>query len=452
MAMNQSDKKALYNQKKEKLLSELKCGGSFSLSKKTSNLFRKKGSDQTKKLDVKSFNQVISIDPQSLTAEIEAMITYEELVKETLQYDLLPPVVPELKTITVGGALVGLGIESSSFKYGLVHETILEVEVLTGDGKILICTPENEHRDLFFALPNSYGTLGVALKIKLSLNPAKKTIRLTNLSFSDPTIFFDAMKELCLKKRLEKQDAFIDGVIFNNKEMYIILGEFVEEKHPLSNYTYMSPYFQAIQKKKIHYLSTYDYIWRWDSDWFWCSKHFGMHNPILRFLFGKFTLQSSFYWKMNRLFASNPLLKALSKLLSKPSETVIQDILIPTQNAPQFYEFFEKAIGITPIWICPFHSRSEKKIHPLFPLDPKPLYIDFGFWDIVQSTETKGFLNRKIEQKTKELAGYKSLYSESFYTEEEFWAIHAKETFSKLKGKYDPNGSFKGLYEKCVRS
>jgi hypothetical protein len=39
-------------------------------------------------------------------------------------------VVPELKTITVGGTIVGIGIESSSFKHGFVHEGLLEADVL----------------------------------------------------------------------------------------------------------------------------------------------------------------------------------------------------------------------------------------------------------------------------------------------------------------------------------
>ena len=54
----------------------------------------------------------------------------------------------------------------ASFKYGLVHETLLELEVLLGDGSVVPATPDNEHRDLFFGFPNSYGTLGYALRVK----------------------------------------------------------------------------------------------------------------------------------------------------------------------------------------------------------------------------------------------------------------------------------------------
>ena len=48
--------------------------------------------------------------------------------------------VPQLKTITIGGAVAGVGIEASSFSYGLVHDTMLELEVLLGDGSVVVCT------------------------------------------------------------------------------------------------------------------------------------------------------------------------------------------------------------------------------------------------------------------------------------------------------------------------
>lgn len=449
--MTRSDE---YERKKRAIAEDfrknLSRGSTFALDKKTSNLFRAPKQGPSQKLDVKQFNRVLSVDPINRIAVVEAMTTYEDLVAETLKYNCLPPVVPELKTITIGGALVGLGIEASSFRYGLAHETILEVEVLTGDGAIVACSPENEHKDLFFALPNSYGTLGYALKIKLKLIPAKKFVRLTNIRFHNIELYFEKLQQFCLKNRSLEADTYIDGVIFSPDEMYIALGEFVDEAPYASNYTYMNVYFQSIRKKTTDYLTTCDYIWRWDSDWFWCSKHFGMHYKILRLLFGKWMLRSAVYWKIMRLAASNLLLKSLVKLFTKPSESVIQDILIPIQNAPQFFDFFHRSIGISPIWICPFQSYTEKR-YSLFPIDPAPLYIDFGFWDIVPSDKPKGTFNKQIEKKAVDLDGYKSLYSDSFYSEEDFWRIHSKSAFAQLKAKYDPKKAFKNLYEKCVQ-
>ncbi len=443
-----------YEKKKREIVEEFKrnleAQGTFSLGKSTSNLFRNRTFNGVKKLNVKQLNQVLAIDPVALVAEVEAMTTYEDFVNETLIFHCLPPVVPELKTITVGGALVGLGIESSSFRYGLVHETVLEIEVLTGDGKVLTCTPENEHRDLFFAFPNSYGTLGIALKVKMKLIPAKPYMKLTNFRFSDRAAFFKRIHELCEAKRFGINGCYIDGVIFSPTEQVIVLGEPVDVAPYTSNYKYLKIYYQSIRDHRENYLTMLDYIWRWDPDWFWCSKHFGMQHPLMRLLFGKWMLHSKVYWKIKHMAFSNPFFRTLMKVFEKPTESVIQDILIPIHNAAEFARFLDVMIGITPIWICPYFVYQPESHYTLAKFDPAAFAVDFGFWDVIPSNHPNGHYNRLIEAKAEELDGYKSLYSDSFYSEEKFWQIHPKKAFTELKRKYDPQKSFKDLYEKCV--
>ena len=70
------------------------------------------------------------------------------LVAVPVPTDRLPEsphvVVPELKTITVGGTIVGIGIESSSFKHGFVHEGMLEADILIAAGNVVTIRPDNE--------------------------------------------------------------------------------------------------------------------------------------------------------------------------------------------------------------------------------------------------------------------------------------------------------------------
>ena len=124
------------------------------LAKRTSNLFRTRARGRSGPgLDVTGFDGVLEVDVEARTADVLGMTTYEHLVDATLPYGLMPMVVPELKTITLGGAVTGLGIESSSFRNGCPHESVLELDVLTGDGRVLTVTPEGEHADLFAGLP-----------------------------------------------------------------------------------------------------------------------------------------------------------------------------------------------------------------------------------------------------------------------------------------------------------
>jgi FAD/FMN-containing dehydrogenase len=407
-------------------------GERIGLRKSTSNLFRHRSQAGKYFIDVRDFGRVLAIDPQRMTADVEGMITYEALVDETLKFGLLPAVVPQLKTITVGGAVSGLGIESSSFKFGLVHETIEEMEILLGDGRLMTCSCR-ENRDLFAGFPNSYGTLGYALRLTIRLIPAKPYVHLTHTRFADSESYFARVAELA-----DSAVDYLDGTIFSRGEMYLTEGEFVDQVSLVSNYTYMDIYYKSIQRRPEDWLTAKDYIWRWDTDWFWCSKHFYVQKPGIRRLC-KWGLNSATYQRIMRL--SYKLLPD-----SGGTESVIQDVDIPIEHASQFFDFLLSEIGITPVWMCPFKTRT----WDLSPLR-EGLHVNFGFWDVIPSTHEKGHFNRKIERKTMELGGAKGLYSSAWYDEAEFWGIYDQPRYTQLKQTYDPQGVFPDLYSKCVR-
>ena len=79
-------------------------------------------------------------------------------------------------------------------------------------------------------------------------------------------------------------------------------------------------------------------------------------------------------------------------------------------------------------------------------------YVNFGFWDVkrTRAAYPRGHFNRMIEEKVKQLGGIKSLYSESFFPEDEFKRIYGGDAYQRLKHKYDRQGAFADLYAKCV--
>jgi FAD/FMN-containing dehydrogenase len=415
------------------------ANSSVALAKSTSNLFRRRDQRGTNRIDVGEFNQVLGIDRARMTADVEGMTTYEDFVNATLPHGLLPAVVPQLKTITVGGAVSGVGIESSSFRYGLVHETIGEMEVLTGNGEIVVCSRER-NPDLFFGFPNSYGTLGYALRLKVPLIPARRYVHLRHEGFRDRDRFFTLIEEMCRVPDLD----YLDGTIFSGNEMYLTAGQFADEAPRTSDYTYMRMYYRSIREKDEDWLSACDYIWRWDTDWFWCSKNLGAQNPLLRLLATPWMLNSRTYQRVMRL--AGYLLPE-----SKKTESVIQDVDIPIENASRFFDFLMEEIGITPVWVCPFRAFDPNVVWPLFAVNPTTLYINFGFWDVIRTTHEDGYFNRKVEQKALELGGRKGLYSTAWYDEKTFWMLHNKPCYDQLKARYDPHGAFRDLYAKCVK-
>ncbi|HKB83003.1 MAG TPA: FAD-binding oxidoreductase [Burkholderiales bacterium] len=436
-----------YAARRDRLAQQLQgATGQVTLRKKNSNLFRDRDRASKPRLDVHDFNHVLQVDPRSGWADAEGMTAYETLVLSTLACGTMPAVVPQLKTITLGGAVAGVGIEASSFRQGLVHQGVLEMDILAGDGKVYLCSPQNEHSDLFFGFPNSYGTLGYALRVRIKTMPVRKFVRIEHSRFDDASAYFRGLHALC-----ESAADFVDGVVFGPDELYLTAATFVDEAPLVSDYTFEHIYYRSIRERDTDYLSVHDFLWRWDTDWFWCSKNFGAQNPLIRRLAGKARLNSRTYTSIMRWNSRWRLTQRFGALFGVQRESVIQDVDIPIERAAEFLEFFRREVGILPIWICPIRSP-DARAFPLYPLNPATTYVNFGFWDVVKSNKSQlpGHFNRLIERKVAQLGGIKSLYSDSYFSRQEFDAIYGAQAYRELKSRYDPHNRLHDLYDKCV--
>jgi FAD/FMN-containing dehydrogenase len=424
------------------------AAGSIKLDKRTSNLFRDRRPSGGHRLDLASLDHVLEADTQAGWVDVEGMTRYEDLVAWTLPRGVMPAVVPQLKTITAGGAAAGVGIEATSFRHGLVHDTLSELEVLLPGGEVVLCTPDNEHRDLFFGFPNSYGTLGYALRLRLATLPVQPYVRIEHRVSRDGAEYFGELARCC------QGDAdFVDGVVFGPGELVITSGRFAAQAPWRSDYSFEKIYYQSLRSRAEDYLGTADYIWRWDTDWFWCSKNFGAQRPWVRRLLGRERLNSRTYTRWMRWNARWQLTQRLDQLRGRYRESVIQDVDIPLPRAAEFLAFLLREIAILPIWICPLRGALPGRHFPLYPLEGAPLYVNFGFWDVIESQQPfeAGHFNRLVEREAIRLGGIKSLYSDSFFTPGEFAQAYDQLTYRHLKARYDPRGRAPDLYDKCVR-
>ncbi len=439
------------------------AGSPVRLAKKTSNLFRTRTQVQAPGLDVAAFDGVISVDPENLSADVLGMTTYEHLVDATLPFGLMPLVVPQLKTITLGGAVTGLGIESSSFREGLPHESVIEMDVLTGAGEIVTVTsqPEDPNRDLYLAFPNSYGSLGYALRLRIALMPIKTYVQLRHVRYATAQQMATAIAQITEAGTFEGRHVdFLDGTVFSSDEQYLTVGAWTDElpagyQQP-SDYTGSQIYYRSIQQRGADVLTARDYIWRWDTDWFWCSRAFGAQNSIVRSVWPKSKLRSDVYWKIIAAARRFDISGKQSKIMRRPlREDVIQDVEVPVERLADFLEFFHREVGISPIWVCPLRSRDGHTRWPLYDMNPDLTYVNVGFWSTVALPEginpEEGYVNRKIEQEVTRLSGHKSLYSSAFYPEDEFDELYGGEEYRRIKKVYDPQNRLTALFAKVVQ-
>ena len=423
------------------------------LKKRTSNLFRPRQQSTGATLDATAFAGVINVDVAARTADVGGMTTYEELVDATLPHGLMPLVVPELKTITLGGAVTGVGIESTSFRNGCPHESVLEMDILTGAGEVITVSPTNEHRDLFYGFPNSYGSLGYALRLRIELEPTKPFVHLRHVRYDDVASCADAIADICTSRSFDGDAVeFLDGVWFSNAETYLTLGTWADEAPKTSDYV-RDIYYRSIPARREDWLTVRDYIWRWDPDWFWCSRAFGAQQPLVRKLWPKQWLRSDVYWRLVALERKHGIKRRIDHTRGKPDiEYVIQDIEVSVDRLAEFLSFLDQQTHMSPVWLCPLRLRDSAARWDLYPLDPATTYVNLGFWGGVDLPpgEQEPFHNKAIERAVSDLGGRKSLYSTAFYSREEFADTYGGNTYDLLKKTYDPDGRFPGLYEKTV--
>ncbi|HEV2887920.1 MAG TPA: FAD-binding oxidoreductase [Jatrophihabitans sp.] len=469
-------------------------GSQVRLAKRTSNLFRPRSSQPQAGLDVRGLDGVLSVDPVARTADVQGMCTYERLVAECLPHGLMPKVVPQLKTITLGGAVTGLGIESSSFRNGLPHESVLEMDVLTGAGQLLTVSP-SQHPDLFAGFPNSYGSLGYAVRLLIELDPVRPFVALRNVRFADLEALCAAIGQITAERAWAGEPVdFLDGVLFGTNQAYLCLGRWADSPAEAgvtaaSDYTGQQIYYRSIPARERDCLTVSDYLWRWDTDWFWCSGAFGVQNPVIRRLWPARYRRSDFYHRLISLDHRFKVAEKIDRLRRQPPrERVVQDVEIPLHRTPDFLRWFAGNVAMSPVWLCPLMLREPAaglpgsdphgsdargsdpqgsdphgadrredrhgsvKPWPLYPLSPGQIYVNVGFWGTVAITDGRadGDVNRLVEAAVAEHDGHKSLYSDAYYDRASFAAVYGGAVYAELKDRYDPGHRLTGLYEKAV--
>jgi cytokinin dehydrogenase len=117
-------------------------------------------------LDMTSLNQVTRVRDDAVTTQ--AGIKWRALVAHLEPQRLAPPVLTNNLDVTVGGTLSMAGLGVASWRHGTQADNCLELEVVTGTGEIVRCSPD-QNRDLFDAARCGVGQFGVITEAVLKV-------------------------------------------------------------------------------------------------------------------------------------------------------------------------------------------------------------------------------------------------------------------------------------------
>ncbi len=419
-----------------KKLKEYKSTKPVSLKKKAIShevpkLSDKRHSDE--KIDISDLNEILYIDAEERICIAEPGVTFVDLVNATLKYNLVPIIVPELKTITIGGAIAGCSIESMSYKHGGFHDTCLEYEIISAKGDVFVCTPENDNNLLFQMVHGTFGTLGIISKLKFKLIPAKPYVKIIYERYDNLENYKSAIWE-----HFKKQDVdFMDGIIHSPTEYILSVANFIDEAPYTNRYDWTKIYYKSTKERKEDYLKTPDYFFRYD-------KGVTNVNPksfFGRLIFGKFVNSTK----------TLKLVKKFRWLIPPKRIPITVDVFIPFSKVNNFMEWYKKEVNHFPLWCVPYKIvRHYEWISSNFLKTKDELFLDLAIYGMKQKNDKNYY--KIIEDELMKIGGIKTLISNNYYSESDFWKTWNKENYYKVKHKTDPNNIFRDLYTKMCRA
>ena len=386
------------------------------------------------KIDLRNLNEILHINTVKRICVAEPGVTFIDLVTATMKYGLVPIIVPELKTITIGGATAGCSIESMSFKYGGFHDTCLEYEIITAKGDVLICTPDNENNLLFQMVHGTFGTLGIISKLKFRLIPAKPYVKVTYKKFNNIEEYKSA-----IWGHYENRDVdFMDGIIHSPTEYVLSVANFVDDAPYTHNYDWMRIYYLSTKKRKEDWLKTPDYFFRYDK---------GVTNVNPRSFLGRL-----FFGKLTNSTRTLKFVEKFRRLIPSDKIPITVDLFLPFSKVSNFMEWYIKEVNHFPLWCVPYKFvREYEWVSADFLNRTKDkLILDLAIYGMKKRGDKNYY--KIIEDELMNIGGIKTLISNNYYSESDFWKIWNRENFDKVKRKTDPDNIFRDLYTKTCRT
>jgi delta24-sterol reductase len=391
-------------------------------------------------VDTSGMTRIFPVDKETMTVKCEPKIPMDVLAEHCLKEGVIPKIVMEFKGITVGGGYSGFSAESSMYKYGLFNNTVSDIEIVLGDGTLETAS-RTHNADLLEHAAGSLGTFGIVTLCTVELIPAKQVVEVELQLCEDVAKAHDIFEEATKDETLD----FIEGVYFGKGRIGIMLSRFVD-KVPAGQRTLKKMevhWFANVMEKHLDkkptgekpaklYMTTNDYLFRYDHGAFWggklAFKHFNVpENFITRRLADPFMDSRTCYHALHKSGLAN--------------EYVVQDFGIPSSTVVEFIKFVNESLPELQIFLSPCKSAREIGLTSRF--NPRVAEVaDQRIFAVGVygrgPTDQEAFveLNRKLELRSAELLGAKLLYARTYYTEDEFWMIYDKDVYNEMRKKY----------------
>ncbi|MBW4633922.1 MAG: FAD-binding protein [Iphinoe sp. HA4291-MV1] len=354
-------------------------------------------------IDTSTLNKIHDIGADR--ALVDAGVRWSQLLQATLERQLTPPVLTDYIELSVGGTLSVGGIGGAAHRYGVQVDNVLEVQVVTGEGKLKVCSPFQK-RDLFEAVLAGLGQCGIIVRATIRLIPAATHTRVFLLYYDNLATFTRDQRLLIADERFN----YVEGQVITN---------------PSGGWRYMleaaSFYTPPAQPDNISLLTGLSY-----------SQ-------------GTETIEDKSYFDFaNRLADTVALLKSIG-VWSNPHPWF--DIFVPGTAVDNYVGEILSTLtladtGEGPILLYPM--KTERLTLPLFRVPNEPVMFSFSILRTAppDAATIARMLddNRRFFERNRDLGGYRYAINAIPFSQED-WKQHFRPVWGKLvsaKRRYDP--------------
>ncbi|MBZ4418476.1 FAD-binding protein [Myxococcus sp. RHSTA-1-4] len=141
------------------------------------------------------------------SAWVDAGVRWHQLLAATLPSGRSPPTLTDYIELSIGGTLSVGGIGGQAFRWGLQVDNVLEMDVVTGEGELVRCSPSRE-RPLFDAVRSGLGQFGIIVRARVRLVEVPPRARTYTALYNDLHRFLEDQRRLIEDGRFDYVEGF----------------------------------------------------------------------------------------------------------------------------------------------------------------------------------------------------------------------------------------------------
>jgi FAD/FMN-containing dehydrogenase len=161
-------------------------------------------------IDSSTLARIRSIRPDE--SVVDAGVLWRTLIGAAAEQGVTPPVLTDYQGLSVGGTLSLGGIDSGPMRHGAIIDNVRELQVVTGEGDLLTCSPTRRQR-LFRSVLGGLGQCGIIVRATLRMVPAPTMALVVRLRYHDLRANH---ADLAMLVRSDRLDAFEQLVTWEN--------------------------------------------------------------------------------------------------------------------------------------------------------------------------------------------------------------------------------------------